>query len=274
MNVLPKSVKPILATAMAMALAAAVSACALAAPALPGDPPAEAQKKKKLADEKDPRYQCEMGAIALRYGLPDEAIRYGKIAVALDPGHFDGWNLLGLAHSSKGDFAPAAEAFGNAAAIRPGAAPTQRNLGMSLAEIGETEKAEAALKKAFEIDGDAEAAFYLGKLCYNGRRYEEALAYALESIRKDGQSAKAYNLKGVSLNQLSRFAEAAGSFQAGLVLAPEDVGIRVNLGIAYLNSGEPSKALAVFEGVLPKIEQGALRTQVEDYIKTIKDAGK
>jgi tetratricopeptide (TPR) repeat protein len=270
MNVGPKIAKTILA----LALAAAASACALAAPAVPDDPPAAAQKKKKVANEKNPQYQCEMGAIALRYGLPDEAIRYGKAAVSLDPGHFDGWNLLGMAHYSKGEFAQAAEALGNAAAIRPDAAPTQRNLGMALAEINETEKAEAALKKAFELDGDAEAAFYLGKLCYNGERYEEALGYALESIRKDGRSAKAYNLKGVSLNQLSRFAEAAGSFQAGLILAPEDVGIRVNLGIAYLNSGETAKALAVFEEVLPRIEQGALRTQVENYIKTIKDAGK
>ena len=269
MNARPKRMK----TVLALVLAAAVSACALASPAVPGDTAAAAQKKKKLAKDKDPGHQVEMGAIALRYELPDEAIRYGQAAVALDPGHFDGWSLLGLAHRAKGEFAAAAEAFGNAAAIRPDDAPTQRNLGLALAETGETEKAEAALKRAVELDGDAEAAFYLGKICYNAKRYEEALGYAVESIRKDGQSAKAYNLKGVSLNQLSRFAEAAGSFQAGLVLAPEDAGIRINLGIAYLNGGEPAKALAVFEEVLPKLPAGALRTQVEDYIRAIKDAG-
>ena len=261
---------------LALAAAAAVSACALAAPAAAtsGAPSAAAQKKKKLPRDKDPQYQCEMGAIALRYGLPDEAIRYGKLAVALDPRHYDGWSLLGMAYHAKREYALAAEAFGNAAAVRPDAAPTQRNLGLALAEIGETERAEAALKRAFEIDGDAEAAFYLGKLCYNAKRYEEALGYAVESIRKDGQSAKAYNLKGVSLNQLSRFAEAAGSFQAGLVLAPDDLGIRANLGIAFLNSGESAKALAVFEAVLPKLEPGPLRDQVESYIKIIRDDGR
>lgn len=114
----------------------------------------------------------------------------------------------------------------------------------------------------------------MGKLSYNAKRYDEALAYALTAIQKDGKSAKAYNLKGVVLNQLGRYREAAGSFQAGLVLVPGDIGLHINLGVAYLNCSEPAKAKAVFEAVLPKMEPGPLRTQVEDYLKSIKDAVK
>ncbi len=177
-----------------------------------------------------------MGAIALRYGLTDEAVRYGQLAVSLDPNHLDGWKLLGLAYYTKGEFVSAADAYEKAAAIKPGDGEIQRNLGLALAEIGEAGRAEEALKKAFAADGNAETAFFLGKLYYGAGRYEEALEYALQSIRKDGKSPKAYNLKGVVLNQLGRHAEAAGSFQAGLVLAPEDIGLQVNLGIAYINS--------------------------------------
>jgi hypothetical protein len=54
---------------------------------------------------------------------------------------------------------------------------------------------------------------------------------------------------------------------------PEDVGLKVNLGIAYINAGEPAKAKAILEAVLPKITDAALRAQVEGYIKSIKDAG-
>ncbi len=136
------------------------------------------------------------------------------------------------------------------------------------------ERAEEALKKAFAIDGASESAYYLGKLCYNDRRYDEALGYVLKAIQKNGKNVGAYNLKGVILNQLGRFAEAAGSFQAGLVLVPGDINLQINLGIALLNSGEPSKARSVFEAVLPKIEQDVVRKQVENYIKAIKDAGK
>jgi len=264
-------------TLTALFLAAALWSAACAAPAGAGSRPAaetQKQKKKKTSDDKSPQYQYEMGVIALRYGLPDEAIRYGKLAVSLDPGHFDGWNLLGLAYYNKAEFALSAEAYEKAAAIKPGAADVQRGLGLAYAELKETEKAEAAFKKSFDIDPAYETAYHIGKLYYGAGRFEEALDYTLKSIQKNGKNAGAYNLKGVILNQLGRYAEAAGSFQAGLVLAPEDINLQVNLGIALLNSGEPTKARAVFEAVLPKIEQDVLKKRVEEYIQAIKDAGK
>lgn len=265
----------IVKTATALFLAAGLAAAGCAAAAERGDGAAGAPQKKKakkLPDEKNPQAQYERGVVALRYGLTDEAIRYGQLAVSLDANHFDGWNLLGSAYYTKGEFDRSAEAYEKAAAIKPGAAGVERGLGLAYLELKELEKAEAALKKALAAEDDSESAYQLGKLCYNGKRYDEALAYALTAIQKDGQSAKAYNLKGVTLNQLGRYLEAAGSFQAGLVLVPDDVGLHINLGIAYLNGNEPAKAKAVFEAVLPKIEAGPLRTQVEEYLKSIKDA--
>jgi tetratricopeptide (TPR) repeat protein len=273
MDIRPK----IAGTVLALALAAGTAAAACAAPAAgtAGGPATEASQKKKskaLPDEKNPQAQYERGVVALRYGLTDEAIRYGRLAISLDENHFDGWNLLGSAYYAKGEFSQAAEAYEKAAAIKPEAAGIQRGLGLAYLELKELGKAETALKKAFEAEDDSESAYQLGKLCYNGQRYDEALAYALSAIQRDGKSAKAYNLKGVTLNQLGRYLEAAGSFQAGLVLAPEDVGLQINLGIAYINSNEPAKAKAVLEAVLPKITEDRLRSQVEEYIKSIKDA--
>ena len=259
---------------LALTLATLVSGCANAAAARTSPSPTEFQKKKSQASEKSPQYQYEKGAIALRYGLTDEAIRYGKLGISLDPEHFNSWNLLGSAYYTKGEYGPAAEAYSKAAALKPDAADVQRNLGLAWIELKETEKASAALKKAFELGEDAEAAYYLGRLFYVEKRFDEALEYALKSIQKNGGSAKAYNLKGVILNQMGRYPEAAGSFQAGLVLAPEDIGLQVNLGIAFINSNELAKAKAVFEAVLPSIKEQVLKDQVENYIKSIKDDGK
>jgi len=270
MTARPKTPK----TLLALALTAAFAAGALAAPAPADGGGAEPQKKKKVAEEKDPKYQCELGVIALRYGLPDQAVLYGRQAVTLDPSFFDGWQLLGSAYAQKGELAQAAEAFEKAAAIKPGAGDVQRQLGLVYLGLNETAKAESALKTAFESNGDAEAAYALGKLCYTQKRFDEAMDYAVKAIQNDGKSAKAYNLKGVLLNQKARYAEAAGAFQAGLILLPEDVGLRVNLGIALFNSGESSRARKVFEAVLPKIGDGELKKQVQDYIQVIKDAGK
>jgi tetratricopeptide (TPR) repeat protein len=259
---------------LTLALAAGIAGDAWAGVGRAADAPAQSQKKKAQANEKSPQDQYEKGLIALRYGLPDEAIRYGKLAISIDPEHFDSWNLLGSAYYTKGEYALSAEAYGKAAALKPDAGDVQRNLGLALFELKETEKAEAALKKALDLAGDAQAAYYLSRLCYNEKRYDEALDYVVKSIQKNGDNAGAYNLKGAVLNQLGRPLEAVGCFQAGLVLAPDDVNLQVNLGVAYLNAKEPAKALAVFEAVLPKIEQAVLKTQVESFIKAIKDARK
>ena len=259
---------------LALVLAAGIAGSALAAAARAGDAPTDSQKKKAQDNEKSPQYQYEKGLIALRYGLPDEAIRYGKLAVSIDPEHFDSWNLLGSAYYTKGEYTLSAEAYGKAAALKPDAGAVQRNLGLALVELKETDKAEAALKKSYDLSGDAEGAYYLSRLYYLEKRYDEALDYVVKSIQKNGANAGAYNLKGAVLNQLDRPLEAVGCFQAGLVLAPDDVNLQVNLGVAYLNAKDPAKALAAFEAVLPKIEQAVLKTQVENYIKAIKDAGK
>lgn len=258
---------------LALALAAGIAGGTLAA-AWAEDAPAGPQKKKAQANEKSSQDEYEKGLIALRYGLPDEAIRYGKLAISIDPDHFNSWSLLGSAYYTKGEYALSAEAYGKAAALKPDAGDVQRNLGLALVELKETEKAEAALKKALELSGDAEAAYYLSRLYYIEKRYDEALDYVVKSIQKNGANAGAYNLKGAVLNQIGRPLEAVGCFQAGLVLAPDDVNLQVNLGVAYLNAKEPAKALAVFEAVLPKIEQAVLKTQVENFIKAIKDARK
>jgi len=259
---------------LTLAAAAGLGWSALADVSRAVDAPAEPQKKKAQANEKSPQYQYEKGLIALRYGLPDEAIRYGKLAVSIDPEHFNSWTLLGSAYYTKGEYALSAEAYGKAVALKPDVAEIQRNLGLACFELKETEKATAALKKAYDLNGDAEAAYYLGRLFYIEKRFDEALDYAVKAIQKNGRNAGAYNLKGAVLNQLGRPLEAVGCFQAGLVLAPEDVNLQVNLGVAYLNAKEPAKARVVFEAVLPKIEQTVLKTQVENYLKAIKDAWK
>jgi Flp pilus assembly protein TadD len=97
------------------------------------------------------------------------------------------------------------------------------------------------------------------------------LEEAQNSIRLNPRSAGAYNLKGVILNQLGRYPEAAGSFQAGLILAPTDANLLVNLGIAYVNSNELDKARSIFEKALGRIQDPELKAKVEGYLKSLKD---
>ncbi len=244
---------------------------ALAVGLLAGAASAQKQKQKPTKpDEKNPQYQYEKGVIALRYGLPDEAIRYANLAISLDPKHYGGHSLLGNAYFQKGDFAAAATAFEQAVKLRPELAEAHAWLGLAYVEAGEVAKAEPELKKACDLGGDAVAHYNLAKVYYKENKLDAALEYVQKSIQKDGKSPGAYNLKGVVLNQLSRYAEAAGSFQAGLVLAPDDVNLLINLGIAFYNNQEPAKAQGTFEKVLPLIKDPSLKEKIEGYLKAIK----
>ena len=277
MTPLRKTALTLLTLAAVACSASALSPSGAPDAAVPVPSPSEAQAKPKIpkvsASEKKAQEEYEKGAVALRYGLTDEAIRYGQQSLAVLPGYFNALALLGSAYYTKGEWALSVEHYEKAVALKPDSAEIQRNLGLAYIEAKDVAKAFAALEKALALNEDAEAAYCLGKLCYAEKRFDEALGYALKAVRKDGKSAKAYNLKGVILNQLGRYAEAAGSFQAGLVLAPDDIGLQINLGIAYLNTDEPAKAKPVLEAALPKIEDPALRRQVEEYLKSIKDAG-
>jgi len=226
--------------------------------------------KSKISDEKNPRYQFEKGAIALKYGLMDEALRYGDLAVELDPGFFEAWMLLGSVHFNKRELPASVDAYGKAAAIKPDSIEAHKSLAMVLIESNEFGKAEAELKSTLAIGKDADCFFQLGKLLHAQGRDAEALPYAESAVREKGVKPAHYNLKGVILNQLGRYDEAVGSFQGGLVLDPQDLGLIINLGITYFNRNEMAKAREWFEKAMPLIKNVALKAQVQGYLDSIK----
>jgi tetratricopeptide (TPR) repeat protein len=231
---------------------------------------ASAQRKPAKSSEKDPQYQYEKGVVALNYGLTEEAIRYGRLAVSLDPNHYGGHSLLGGAYYKQGNYADAIAEYAKAAELKPDLAEAHFNLGLACFEAGDMARAETEIKKANGLKEEALPSFYLARIYLGQKKLDQALEEAEKSIRKDPGSAGAYNLKGVILNQLGRFAEAAGSFQAGLVLAPNDLNLKINLGIAYINSNQPDKARPILEKALPDIKDPVLRTKIEEYLKSIK----
>jgi tetratricopeptide (TPR) repeat protein len=260
--------KNLVSISLVLVACALVSACASA-----GKPSTEAaaSPRGKVPDEKNPQYQYEKGLIALNYGLVDEAVKYGEVAVGLDPGHYKSWLLLGSAFFSKGEFERSIEAYEKAVALKPGEAEAHKYLGLARLELKDYGRAEASLKQAAALREEADTLFQLGKACHLQGKNEEALAYAERSIRKEGKNPLAYNLKGVVLNQLGRYAEAVGAFSAGLVLAPEDIALQVNLGIAYINANELKKGEEILEKVLPKIQDAALRARVQNYLDSIRE---
>jgi len=231
-----------------------------------------AQKKPKVDNEKDPQYQYEKAVIAMKYGLPEQAIEYVNLALSLNPRHYLSLDLLGLIRLQGKDYRLAADALEKCLEVKPDFIDAINRLGTAYYELGEKDKAEREFQKSLAQDGNAFASFNLAKLRLEENKLQEALDCIDRSILKADSQAGAYNLKGVILNQMERYPEAITSFQTALAITPNDVNVNVNLGIAFMNARQYDKSLEVLEKVLPNIKDQVLRSKVNEYIKALKEA--
>lgn len=232
---------------------------------------ATAPKKASKDPEKDPQVQYDKAVISVRYGLEDEALKYLNLALSLDPAHAPSLVLLGNVQFKKGNYGEAAAALQKYLELRPNDAQAHASLGLAYAQLGLSDKSEAEYRNSFAIDGNADAAFGLAKLYYEQNKLDAALEHIQKAIQKNTKSSAYYNLQGVIFNQMHRYADAMLSFRAALQLAPDDIYVTINLGIAYINIKEYAKARELFEKLLPKVEDEALKAKINEYLTLIKD---
>jgi len=232
---------------------------------------ASTQNKAARNTEKDPQYQYEKAIVAMKYNLIDQAIEYLNQALALDSGHYESYNLLGLAYFEKKNYAEAASAYQKCLELRPGVSEVHSNLGFVYEKLGQVNKAEEEYKKSYAIDSNANASFNLARLYLKQNNLSLALDCVQKSIEKNGSLSAAHNLRGVILNQMGRYPEAIESCQNALRLSPNDINLSVNLGIAYINNKEFAKARELFEKILPKVQDQALKDKITEYLNLIRE---
>jgi Flp pilus assembly protein TadD len=232
---------------------------------------ASASKKLAPDSEKNPQYQYEKAMVAMRYNLPDQAIEYLNQALALNPNFAPALNFLGYAHFQQKNFGDAAAAYQRFLELQPNDSKARVSLGLVYEELGKADLAEEEYKKADGIDGNPEASYGLARLYYGQKKLEPALEYISKSLAKNSRSVPALNVQGVILNQMGKYAEALASFENAFRLAPNDIGLSVNLGIAYINNKEFARARELFEKTLPKVEDPVLKVKINEYLKLIKE---
>ena len=159
----------------------------------------------------------DLAVAARAAGEGEEAMRAEQAALALDPEYPAALNGLGLLHVDRGRSADAATAFERAAEADPSNASYWTNLGNARRELGDVVGADAAYRRALDADP----------------KYADAL-----------------NGIGVLLVQQQRPADAVPWFERALLHAPQLHEARLNLGIAYQESGQREKAAAAYRELL------------------------
>jgi tetratricopeptide (TPR) repeat protein len=229
------------------------------------------QKKINAQNEVNPQYQYEKAIVAANYGLNEQAVKYLNQAISLDPSHHPSYSLLGRIHLTNGDFELAVSSLEKSLELGSKELDTYFNLGEAYQNLNLKEKAEEAYLKADEKKSDFKISLRLAELYFEQEKFEAALQFAQKAIQKNKRDANLYNLQGVIFNKLNRLSEAVESYEQALKIAPDNLVMIVNLGIAHVNMQDFNKGQEIFEAVLPKIKDPNLKSKVEGYIKKLKE---
>jgi len=215
--------------------------------------PAEAERSYRQAIGLQPgnwRTFNSLGNFLYANGRYTEAAESYREVVAGEPQNATGWANLATSLMLSGDFAEAARAFERAMQVQP-SPRTLMNLGMMYYYLGETAKAETALRRAVQMApqdylaqsnlGDALAS--AGDASGAKQAFMEAERLARAQFAVNGRDpGMIIDLAWITA-MLGRLDEAQRLITSALELAPKDPYVHFYDALIRLQRGEPDAAL-------------------------------
>jgi len=178
--------------------------------------------------------------------LPQEAVCYCRVAIALQPDNPIGHSQLSWALWDQGDWPDALAAMRKAIELGPGNALLYHQLGDQLYSQQKVLEAEAANRNAIKLQvGFAWAYHDLANMLYLQGRFPEALAAAQKAVELAPDLANAYNSLAFILRALQRFADAEAAQRKAIAL--NEALAEANSGFLLMAQGSFAEALVAFK---------------------------
>ena len=195
----------------------------------------------------------------------ENAVRYFKRAVELDPKFGFAWARLSIAYS-RVYFSPdqalpererlAKDALDHAISLQPQAAETWLAKGYFYYWVRrEFDKAAEALRQAVLRQPNNSDALVAGS--YIARRqgkWDETVAQQIKVVEMDPRNPNYFTQLSVTYNVLRRFDEAHTALARALNITPDDPQLRAGLARLYLEEGNVAQAESAMRGVPPTPE--------------------
>jgi Flp pilus assembly protein TadD len=174
----------------------------------------------------------------------------------------DSLTRLAATAQQGGDNAAAVQLYQKAAAARPNDPDLQVALGQSLYLVGATDDAIVPLRKAITLAPKRIDAHVILEHIYLGEHKSgDALAECDAILALDPRNVRAFNAKGVTLDEIGRSREAQEAYRAALVIDADDQAVRNNLGLSLALSGGYDEAITILSklanepGATPRMRQ-------------------
>jgi len=165
--------------------------------------------------------QAEQRSKAGRF---EEAVEYGKRAIALSPYNVHAYYITGYAVGALGDHEQSLDLNKQALGLLPGNGSVYYNLGVNYKELGDFEQAEESFRRAIELMPTAvrhHAA--LAELLIARGRLDEALAQATKAAELAPKNAEVYELLSRIEARRERPNESFDYLMKAAVLSKDDV---------------------------------------------------
>ena len=234
------------------------------------------QKKIQKERENNPRYQYSLGMFHLNNGQVEEAIRYLKRAITLNPRYDLALDGLGLAYLMNRDFDQSIKYLQKCLSVNPALVDAHNHLGAVYQEMGLLDKAEQKFRTAIaaEIYHSKELPYYnLARLYQLQNKHQEALGYVNQALALNKRMVMAYGLKGQILEALDRMPDAIKSYQQAMKYIPEDknatLTLKYNLAVAHFKNSDYVQAKQMFETIQPQITDPETKANITKYLEII-----
>ncbi len=173
-------------------------------------------------DGKQSLYYANMGEMCRILERFDDAVKYGKKAVELEPGSVAAQSNLGLAYFDLKDYDKAAYCHGKALKLDPAFAPSINNMGSIARARHDDEKAEEYFRAAIAANPRfRDARNNLGEILVRRDRPQEALEVLDSLIADHPDYVSAHSNRGLALRALNRVTEAEIAYRLALRADPE-----------------------------------------------------
>jgi Tfp pilus assembly protein PilF len=235
---------------------------------------ASSQNKIQQKQQKDPKYQYNLGLYYLNQNDVENATKSFANSVALDAGYYLSWNGLGLAHSMKGRLDEAVKAYEKCLQVNPQFTEAHNNLGTVYQEKGLLDRAEQEFRKAIAdlaYTNRELPYFNLARLYVVQERLDEALDSVQKALQLKPRLAMALNLRGLIYEKKNIIPEAVASYEAAVKAVPDDLSFNYNLAVAYFKNEDYSRAKEIFLRIQGKVTDAETRDTIARYLRLIGD---
>jgi len=179
-----------------------------------------------------------LGIISDTRGKPEDAVRYYKEAIILDPDFSEAYNALGVVYVKQEKWQEALKCFKKALDNKLYTTPHIPYLNM-------------------------------GDMYMTQKNYAKAVEAYRESKRLANLEITCFKL-GTALYEAGRTKEAIREFQEGVDMAPQNTYLRYSLAIALLKDNNKAAAIAEFKKVVELAPGSEIAQKAKDYIKTLR----